>query len=163
MKKNLIFIFITLLMCSCNKGIWEQCKTENEPKKEQCYKDCLTVVPDYTANQTKEQAIEECRKICKTKFREDNLNCYHSESKKCIRKCAKRRAKECRQNRRNCKKNARTRKKNCINQCKQDFRGRQRRNCKRNCRSTFRAEKRRCKSINCRKSQFNNACTEECN
>ena len=162
----------------------EYCKKENLPEYEKCYKECELALPDPINGISKEDAVKNCRKICKTKLREDRLNCYHSKLVKCARKCAKERAKECRRNKRNCKRNARrdkrnckniarVNKRNCINNCNNTLRGRQKRRCRRNCRRifrgakrqcnrTFRNQKRQCKSVNCKKSTFSQECLDEC-
>lgn len=182
--KNLIICVSLILLTSCNKRLMEFCKQETKPEYELCMKKCELALPQPGEDLDKNDAIKKCQNTCKIQRKEDRLNCYHSELVACARKCAKKKAKLCRENKKNCKKaareqkrncirSARTNKRNCIRNCKNNSRGKKRRRCKRDCRRVFRGEKRacrrtfkvamaQCKSVGCKKSSFADECLGEC-
>lgn len=183
--KNLSMFLILISLSSCNKKLMNFCKAESMPNYQKCYNECEFALPEPANNLTKEEAVKKCQKTCKTKLNEDKLNCYYSGLVKCARKCARKKAKQCRKDKRSCKRTARQNKRNCIRatratkrnciqNCKNNSRGRQRRRCKRDCRRVFRGAKRacrstfknaksQCKSVNCKKSAFSDECLKECN
>lgn len=159
-KKILLFLFASTLLSSCNRAIMKYCSDKHAPEYEMCKDECQFALPDPSKGQSKADAISECEKICKTKYREDKLNCRFDVDTKCIRKCTKRMARECKTQRRTCIRNGKRVKRNCKQNC--TGRWRQRRRCKRNCNRTFRAAKRRCKTVSCKKEEFLEDCIIEC-